>query len=271
MTQPALRVIVPICLLLSLASVVRSNDKETDTSQRIRVLSYNIHHGEGIDRKLDLKRIARVILSVKPDLVALQEVDQNTDRTNKVDQPAELARMTKMHVAFGGNIKFQGGQYGNAVLSKFPIRRHKNHALPNLDDGEQRGILEVEVEFTKGLAIALFATHLDHRAKDRERIASARKINELVTSRRGTAALLAGDLNATPGSATLIEFSRQWKRANVKISPTVPVRTPTRQIDYVMFRVANGWRAVETRVLDEAVASDHRAILAVFDLTPVPR
>jgi endonuclease/exonuclease/phosphatase family metal-dependent hydrolase len=177
MTQRTLREIVAVLLLLSIATVVRSSDKETDTSRRIRVLSYNIHHGEGIDRKLDLERIARVILSVKPDLVALQEVDRNTDRTNKIDQPAELARLTKMHVAFGGNIEFQGGQYGNAVLSKSPIRRHKNHVLPNLDDGEQRGVLEVEVEFAKGLPIVLFATHLDHRAKDRERIASARTIN----------------------------------------------------------------------------------------------
>jgi endonuclease/exonuclease/phosphatase family metal-dependent hydrolase len=271
MTQPALREIVAVLLLLSIATVVRSSDKEADTSRRIRVLSYNIHHGGGIDRKLDLERIARVILSVKPDLVAIQEVDQNTDRTNKADQPAELARLTKMHVAFGGNIKFQGGQYGNAVLSKFPIRRHKNHVLPNLDDGEQRGVLEVEVEITNGLPIVLFATHLDHRAKDRERVASARKINELAVMHRGSAALLAGDLNATPESATLVEFAKQWKGANDKISPTVPVRKPTRQIDYVMFRVANGWRVVETRVLDEAVASDHRAILAVFDLTPVPR
>jgi endonuclease/exonuclease/phosphatase (EEP) superfamily protein YafD len=83
--------------------------------------------------------------------------------------------------------------------------------------------------------------------------------------------LLAGDLNDTPESATLVEFSKQWKRANEKISPTIPVGKPTRQIDFVMYRIANGWRVVEPRVLDEAVASDHRATLAVFDLTPVPR
>src|SRR5690606_78873 len=62
---------------------------------RLRVLSYNIHHGEGIDGKLDLERIAKVILAVKPDLVAVQEVDQNTERADKIDQPAELARLTK--------------------------------------------------------------------------------------------------------------------------------------------------------------------------------
>ena len=84
---------------------------------RVRVLCYNIHHGEGVDRKLDLERIARVIRSVSPEVVALQEVDRNTQRTGRVDQPAELARLTKMKVVFEKNIDFQGGQYGNALLS----------------------------------------------------------------------------------------------------------------------------------------------------------
>ncbi len=88
---------------------------------RIRVLCYNIHHGEGIDRELDLQRIARVIQSVSPDVVALQEVDRKTARTGRVDQPAELARLLKMTVVFEKNIDFQGGQYGNAVLSKWPV------------------------------------------------------------------------------------------------------------------------------------------------------
>ncbi|MEZ6125818.1 MAG: endonuclease/exonuclease/phosphatase family protein [Planctomycetaceae bacterium] len=105
---------------------------------QLRVLSYNIHHGEGVDRKLDLQRIADVILSVRPDLVALQEVDRNATRTGGVDQPAELARLTRMHVVFGANIELQGGHYGNAVLSRHPIARLRNHLLPNIDDSERR-------------------------------------------------------------------------------------------------------------------------------------
>ncbi|MDP6034738.1 MAG: endonuclease, partial [Verrucomicrobiota bacterium] len=67
---------------------------------RLRVLCYNIHHAQGVDGKLDVPRIAKVILSVKPDLVALQEMDQKTKRTQKVDQVAELARLTKMKSVF---------------------------------------------------------------------------------------------------------------------------------------------------------------------------
>jgi hypothetical protein len=121
---------------------------------RLRVLSYNIHHGEGVDRKLDLPRIASVTKSVKPDLVALQEVDQGTERTVRVDQPAELARLTGLNVVFGGNIRCQGGDYGNAVLSRLPISRHKNHLLPRFDDGEQGGVLQVERKSVVAMSVA---------------------------------------------------------------------------------------------------------------------
>ena len=85
---------------------------------RLRVLTYNIHHGEGVDGKLDLKRIAQVITSVDPDLVALQEVDRGTRRTQEIDQPAELAQLTKMHVVFGGNIRYQGGDLHARVVRR---------------------------------------------------------------------------------------------------------------------------------------------------------
>src|SRR5688500_1044104 len=77
-------------------------------AEPLRVLCYNIHHGEGTDGELELERIARVIRSENPDVAALQEVDQNTQRTGNVDQPAELARLTAMQVVFGKNIGFEG-------------------------------------------------------------------------------------------------------------------------------------------------------------------
>lgn len=233
---------------------------------RLRVLSYNIHHGEGIDGKLDLERIARVITAVEPDLVALPEVDRKVQRTKGVDQPAELARLTGMHVVFGGNIKFEGGDYGNAVLSRTPILRHRNHPLPCFDKGEQRGVLEVELK-VGGVELTFLATHLDHRAEGRERLASARAINELAERAPDRPALLAGDLNDLPGSAPLMELGKQWQRAGAKILPTVPVGNPRRQIDYILYRPEDRWRTIEAKVLEEAVASDHRAIFVVIELS----
>jgi len=128
-------------LVFSTTALMQGSEAGSGDAPRLRVLSYNIHHGEGVDHKLDLQRIAGVIKSVNPDLVALQEVDKGTQRANRVDQPVELARLTGMKVVFGGNIRYEGGDYGNAVLSRLPIKRHKNHLLPLFDDGElpQRG------------------------------------------------------------------------------------------------------------------------------------
>lgn len=236
---------------------------------RLRVLTYNIHHAEGIDGQLDLERIARVIESVDPDLVALQEVDCRVERTGSVDQPAELARLTGMEVAFGGNIALQGGDYGNAVLSCLPIRRHQNHKLPCFDNGEQRGVLELEIELPgEAKPLLLLATHLDHRPDHRERIASAEAISKLIADRPDQAAILAGDLNATPDSPPLEVILKDWHNASREVQPTIPVRKPSRQIDYVLVRPASRWRVVETKVLDEAVASDHRALLAVVEWLP---
>ena len=240
-----------------------------DGQVRLRVLSYNIHHGEGVDRKLDLPRIANVIKSVSPDLVALQEVDQGAERTNKVNQPAELARLTNLNVVFGGNIRHQGGDYGNAVLSRLPIKQHKNHQLPRFDDGEQRGVLEVEVEMPDGNGPLLFlATHLDHRTGDGERLASAKAINELVADRPDRPVVLAADLNDVPNSKTLQKFGTFWTRANKKVLATIPVDQPTKQIDFILFRPAERWKTIQVQVLDEGVASDHRAIIAVLELLP---
>jgi len=253
--------------LLTVGMLLASGTVNGAEPVRLRVLSYNIHHGEGVDRKLDLERIARVIREVEPDLVALQEVDQRVKRSGSVDQPAELARLTKMQVVFGANIELQGGHYGNAVLSRLPIIRHKNHLLPNVEAGEQRGVLEVELEMADE-RLLLFATHLDHRRDDCERIASARAINELALTQAKQPALLAGDLNDTPDSKTLAEFALQWTSASEKSLATIPVSRPTRQIDFLLYRPQNRWKVVEIKVLDEAVASDHRPIFAVLELSP---
>ncbi len=246
-----------------------------ETPGRLRVLAYNIHHGEGTDGKVDLERIARVIRDARPDLVALNEVDRGVKRTNQIDQPKELARLTQMQVIFERNIVYQGGDYGNAVLSRLPIKRHQNHALPSFYKGEQRGVLEVEVEPPGGKETILFlATHLDYRPDDKERQASVKKIEELLGDgpgdlgdRSGRPVLLAGDLNANPDSEVLKLFRRTWTvAASREKTLTYPSKEPTKQIDYVLFRPAGRWKAIEVRAIDEPVASDHRPVLAVLEL-----
>ncbi len=244
---------------------------------KLRVLSYNIHHGAGIDGKLDLKRIADVINSVKPDLVSLQEVERNTSRTGQVDQPAELSKLTGLNAVFEKNIDFAGGYYGNAILSRFPIVEVNNHLLPNIDQGEQRGALVAKVEIADKLPLVFVATHLDHRRDDRERIKSAEFINQLAAKWEAPA-ILAGDLNATPESEVLKIFGQAWQRTNREVMPTVPVANPRIQIDYILVHKpgatgsepakSSRWKVLDVKVLDEAVASDHRAIFAELELQP---
>ncbi|WP_442505306.1 endonuclease/exonuclease/phosphatase family protein [Novipirellula sp. SH528] len=238
-----------------------------DEPVQLRFLSYNIHHAEGVDGKLDLQRIANVIRSVKPDFVALQEVDQNVKRSASMDQPSVLARLTEMNGVFGANIPLQGGHYGNVLLSRFPILKHENHLLPNVDDGEQRGFIEAEIE-VPGIRepLLIMATHFDHRRDERERVASADAINLRVSEQSTRLALLAGDMNAVPTSETMTRLATMWTSVSESPMPTIPVANPVRQIDFILCRPHDRWKVIEVTVLDESVASDHRAIFAVLEL-----
>lgn len=234
---------------------------------QIRILSYNIHHGEGTDGKLDLERLARVIQSVKPDVVSLQEVDRGVKRTNGVDEPAELGRLTGMRPIFERNIVFQGGDYGNAILSRLPVTSHKNIKLPSHYVGEQRGALVVELTAPDGRTPFRFiATHLDYRPDDGERRDSVKRLEELAGEAPDRPTLLVGDLNSLPDSPVLALFEANWKRSNPTPLPTFPSDKPTRQIDYVLYRPGTRWKVVENRVLEEPVASDHRPLLVVLEL-----
>ena len=258
-SKPSLNNIIP-----------KKNQKKLTTEDnqnlRLRILSYNIHHAEGVDGKLDVPRIAQVILSVDPDLVALQEVDKNTIRTGKVNQDIELSRLTKMNSVFGSNITFQGGQYGNAILSKFPIIKNKNFLLPNVDSGEQRGLLQSQIQISNKENVLFFSTHLDHRRSDTERLESAKAMNQIIGLDNKSPAILAGDFNDVPDSPTLKELGKVWLRSNKKILRTIPASKPSRQIDYIFVQPKERWKIIESQVLDEDIASDHRAIFSIIEL-----
>src|SRR5439155_26275097 len=105
-----------------------------------------IHHGEGLDGKIDLMRISQLITSEGADVVALQEVDRGVARTARRDFPAELAALTGMKCVFNNNYDYQNGEYGNAVLSRFPVKSWTNTHYKMLREGEQRGILRLVLD-----------------------------------------------------------------------------------------------------------------------------
>ena len=255
---------LPLCMLFFLGCWAPSSRGE---DPEIRILSYNIHHGEGVDGKLDLERIARVIRDANPDLVALQEVDQGTSRTGKVDQAAELARLCKMKMVFGANLQYGGGQYGNAILSRHPIKNSQNRKLPNRSAREPRGVLwaEITIDGIKN-PIHFYATHFDHVKDPSNRIDSAKAIDSSLPKNPVAWTFLAGDINDVIGSQPLKILEKRWLRSNNVVLPTIPVKKPTRQIDFVFSLRDQAARCVQSKVLKESVASDHRAFLAVFRL-----
>jgi endonuclease/exonuclease/phosphatase family metal-dependent hydrolase len=263
-SSPFVAVIRAMAFLCALCVLCVENSSQAELPQEIRIVTYNIHHGEGTDGKLDLERIAAVINAEKPDLVGLNEVDQGVRRSQGIDEPAELAKLTGMTHVFEKNIDHDGGKYGNAVLSRLPIVRHENHKLPSDYEGEQRGVLEVEVGDKDGESLLFLCTHLDYRPNDHERLASIETIENVVATSDGQPVILAGDLNATPESKVMETFAKSWGRSNSEPAPTFPAAKPEKQIDYILFRPAAEWEVVECRVLDEAVASDHRGMMAAL-------
>jgi endonuclease/exonuclease/phosphatase family metal-dependent hydrolase len=226
----------------------------------LRVLSYNIHHGRGTDGVVDLERIAGVIRGCAADVVLLQEVDDRTERTGGIDQTAELARLTGLHGEFGRQIDFQGGRYGQAILSRTSLEEPRVHVLPGDPDRETRIAFSVRT-VVAGRSLVIVGTHLHHR-DPAARLEQARTIVALDLG--GGPAILGGDLNAAPGSEPLAALLESWRSTTDEPQPTFPAGEPTRQIDFILYRAAGVLEPGEARVLDEPAASDHRPILAEF-------
>lgn len=239
----------------------------------LRILTYNIHHGAGTDGVLDLNRIASVISAANPDIVTLQEVDNDVPRTNNVDQVARLAQLTGMQSYFAKARNLDGGSYGNGVLIRdgIGIVSTQDFALPNPDNTEPRVVAQLGLSFDLNPATAefnLFATHLAHDSSA-GRQQSATFINNLVSSST-TPSILAGDMNFNPGSTAFNIIDNQWIDAtNIANSG----KNRSNQIDYVFYRSTSQWTVTTAGqfILNATtnVASDHDPLLAVLDLKSV--
>lgn len=235
---------------------------------RVTVLTYNIYHGEDANGGSNLDAVAKVINTLKPDLVALQEVDNKTTRAKGLDLTAELSRRTGMAGVFGKAMDFAGGGYGEAVLCRLPILSHKTHALPHTPNAEPRAALEIQVKLPSGDSIVFVGTHLDHLRDQTNRSMQVTRINEIYAA-CDLPALLAGDLNALPGSETMQLLGQQWHITDrTQLKPTFPAVKPRRKIDYILYKPADRWKVIKTEVIDEKVASDHCPVLAVLELLP---
>ncbi len=263
------RTLAVSCALL-LASQPAAAQVENDPDV-VRILSYNVKHGLGMDDQVDLERIASVIRMLEPDIVTLQEIDSVVSRTGFEDQAAVLGELTGMRAVFGGFMDYQGGRYGMALLSRYPIVEWENHRLP--DGAEPRSALAARIELLRpgyGQAPRLVVVGVHLYATADERYAQASRLIEVLSDERSPV-VLAGDFNSTPDSDVirLLEAAGGWERPPKSGERlTFPSDVPDREIDFIMFRPADRFVVHEHRVVAETEASDHRPVLLELELLP---
>ncbi len=258
--------IVFFILMCTLNTVLFSQTK-VDSSRVIRVLTFNIYHGETVNatKKFDLDLLAKVIIDEQPDLVALQEVDNKTNRARKYDLVTELGLRTKMAPLFGKAMSFDGGEYGEGVLSKYSFLTTKNNKLPARAGKEPRAALEVNIVIKSGDTIRFVGTHLDHTKDEADRINQVKVLNTLFPE-DDIPTILAGDLNATPESETMRILFKKWTPSIKGNIATAPADNPKSKIDYVLFKPQSSWKVLETKVICNDTVTDHCAVLSVLEL-----
>lgn len=250
--------------LFLIAAIGFSQTKEPVT---IKIMSFNILHGATTKGDFDLDAIAKVIIEANPDMVALQEVDFKTRRAKGYDLATELGWRTKLAPVFARAMKYDGGEYGEAVLSRYSFISSRNVTLPFSPGNEPRAALEVMTVLPTGDTIAFIGTHLDHLEDEKDRVSQTMEINRVFSTNKYPT-VLAGDLNAEPGSKPITTLETLWTSAydRQKVEFTFPSGKPIKKIDYVMFLPKSRWRIIETKVINDPIASDHCAYLVTLEL-----
>lgn len=219
----------------------------TASAQKVRVMSYNVKNGIGIDDVKDIKRCINTIREVNPDVVAIQEVDSMT-RRNKYYVLGKMGELLGYHTYFGKAIAYQGGSYGVGVLSKKPALSVKTYPLPN--NKEARVLLVVEYE-----KYYMLCTHLSGVPRKLGRGIQVDVIRDVV-SKLDKPAFIAGDTNARPNSAPMKAFKEFATVLTDESKMTAPSHKPGKCIDYIMG--ANGsFKVKRDVVLYGNISSDH--------------
>ena len=242
----------------------------------VRLVSFNVHHGVGVDGRHDLDRLTRLLAATDADVICLQEVDRHFGaRSEHADQAGELAAALDRELVFAASLQAaDGGRYGNALLSRLPVLDSQVHRLPG--SGEPRTALRALLRVPGG-ALTVVVTHLANRSRA-DRAAQAAVLAELA----GPDGVVVGDLNADAGAPELTALRARltdaWTAApdrgdqSRRLSLhrgqgcTHPVRRPRVRIDQVW--VPAGVTVTAARVLDGSAVSDHHPLQVDLSVTP---
>lgn len=260
-------------LLALLVAVVMGNPaapaySHSRRTQSIRVMTYNIHVGVGMDKKLDLPRIAAVINAQHPDLVGLQEVDRGVTRTQQIDEIAELAKLTKMDYAFAFNLKYQGGQYGVAILSRAPIRTTEHRLYRNTREAERRGFIRAQVTVGR-LLLNFVTTHLDYQYADGRLFEAQQLLAALQDVKEPL--IVVGDFNDVPSGEAYALMRHQFDDAWLAVHAdepgfSYPADKPAKRIDFIFPRSSDRVRIKRAWKVD-TLASDHVPVVADLEIS----
>lgn len=254
-------------MIITSCSAQNTTEPAGDESS-LTVLSYNIHHSNPptAGGLIDLESIAAVIMESEADIVGLQEVDIFTERSGKdLHMAKELAEMTGMdYFYFSKGIDFQGGEYGTAILSKFPLGEMETIPLPSPEGTEPRTLSLAKILHTSLGEIYFANTHLDYTSVENS-LAQAKKITETLAPKQQPIVMV-GDFNAEPSSET-IQFLDEYyiRTCGNSCAPTIPVVNPTKAIDFIMYSKEMGISTQSHEVIPESYASDHLPVKAVLN------
>jgi endonuclease/exonuclease/phosphatase family metal-dependent hydrolase len=222
--------------------------RKLQESVDVRVVSFNTHRSFG-----GIATVASEIRSLDPDVVLLQEVDRFHGRTGGVDQAAYFAEALGMEASFSPNVVQGQGQYGTAILSRFPILDSGRFALPNGSGGEPRGLQWAGLEIG-GQEVRVYNTHLQNKIVGL-REAQARHVAGILAGEEQPT-ILGGDMNATANTPTLGPLLAQlvdaWAVAGAGPEGTGPNGS---RIDFVMASPTlepQGAQALRSAVSDHA-------------------
>ena len=249
---------IVLCLFVGLIGAVFSTSLQARKVRTLRLTSYNIQHGEGLDKKIDHARQARILRKAHADVAAIQEVDSVTKRNGGLYSLEEIGRKAKMHSTFAPAIKFQGGKYGIGILSKKrPISVHR---IPLPGREEPRMLLVAEF---KHYVVA--CTHLS--LTDEDRMASIPIIVE-EASKWQKPFVIMGDLNDEPDTPFYREMQRNFLFLNPAYDKTFPANKPNICIDHVAVFVPTPDATISfyRTWVGEETFSDHRPLHARLGL-----
>lgn len=235
--------------------------------RRLRVMTYNLHFGIGMDKKPDFERIAEVIERVDPDVAGVEEVVINGSSTPGLDSLDFLGNRLKTHGVFAKTIPINEGkgEYGIGLLARHAVETMEILPLPVANGAEPRVALVVRMNVPR--EFYFIVTHFSCEAEFEDyRIQSARAITNMVREKNYTPAVLVGDFNSETNAPCLDEVRKNWTVCNdANPAPSFPADSPNRLLDYICFYPKDAFNIIEHEIVDERIASDHRPALAVLE------